>query len=75
MNYENFLLNLIKEDDRLVVITAENRAAIRNLPDIVSDRFIDVGIAEQTMAPFHLEKSQFLTCSWLSNSYTGTCNM
>jgi transketolase len=30
-------------------MTAENRAAIRNLPDIVKDRFIDVGISEQTM--------------------------
>ncbi len=49
MNYEDLLLQLIKEDDRIVVITAENRAAIRNLPDIVHDRFIDVGIAEQTM--------------------------
>jgi transketolase len=49
MNYEDFLLNLIKDDERLVVITAENRAAIRNLPNIIKDRFIDVGIAEQTM--------------------------
>jgi transketolase len=49
MNYEELLLQLVKEDDRIVVMTAENRAAIRNLPDIVSDRFIDVGIAEQTM--------------------------
>lgn len=49
MNYENFLLDLIKEDERIIVLTAENRAAIRNLPNIVKDRFIDVGIAEQTM--------------------------
>ena len=49
MNYEEFLLQLVKEDDRIIVMTAENRAAIRNLPNIVSDRFIDVGIAEQTM--------------------------
>jgi transketolase len=49
MNYEDLLLQLVKEDDRIVVITAENRAAIRNLPNIVSNRFIDVGIAEQTM--------------------------
>lgn len=49
MNYEQLLLQLIEEDERIVIITAENRAAIRNLPNVVSDRFIDVGIAEQTM--------------------------
>ncbi|HKB86902.1 MAG TPA: transketolase C-terminal domain-containing protein [Ignavibacteriaceae bacterium] len=49
MNYEELLIQLIKEDERIVVMTAENRAAIRNLPDIIKDRFIDVGIAEQTM--------------------------
>jgi transketolase len=30
-------------------MTAENRAAIRNLPPRLGDRFIDVGICEQTM--------------------------
>src|SRR5262245_8283441 len=30
-------------------MTAENRAAIRNLPDRLGPRFIDVGIAEQTL--------------------------
>lgn len=49
MNYEEFLLDLVRQDDRIIIMTAENRAAIRNLPDIVKDRFIDVGIAEQTM--------------------------
>ncbi len=49
MNYEELLIQLVKEDDRIIVMTAENRAAIRNLPDIIKDRFIDVGIAEQTM--------------------------
>jgi transketolase len=33
----------------LIVMTAENRAAIRNLPPALGDRFIDVGICEQTM--------------------------
>lgn len=33
----------------LVVMTAENRAAIRNLPQVLGPRFIDVGICEQTM--------------------------
>lgn len=49
MNYEEFLLNLVNEDERIIIITAENRAAIRNLPSKISNRFIDVGIAEQTM--------------------------
>ena len=30
-------------------MTAENRAAIRNLPPLLGARFIDVGICEQTM--------------------------
>src|SRR5262249_45994562 len=29
--------------------TAENRAAIRDLPALLGDRFVDVGIAEQTL--------------------------
>ncbi len=49
MNYEQKLLELIQNDDRIVVMTAENRASIRNLPPKIGDRFIDVGIAEQTM--------------------------
>jgi transketolase len=49
MNYEEFLLDLLEKDERFVILTAENRAAMRNLPDKIKDRFIDVGIAEQTM--------------------------
>ncbi len=49
MNYEELLYKLVQEDERLMVVTAENRAAIRNLPPKIKDRFIDVGIAEQTM--------------------------
>lgn len=47
--YEQVLADRMAEDDRIVVLTAENRAALRNLPDHVGDRFIDFGIAEQTM--------------------------
>jgi transketolase len=47
--YEETLLDLCRRDERIVVMTAENRAAIRNLPAQLGDRFIDVGIAEQTM--------------------------
>lgn len=47
--YEELLLDLAQRDERLVVMTAENRAAIRNLPGPLGARFIDVGICEQTM--------------------------
>ncbi len=47
--YEQMLLDLAHADDRLMVLTAENRAAIRNLPERLGDRFVDVGICEQTM--------------------------
>lgn len=49
MTYEEKLLELAEADERIVVMTAENRAAIRNLPAKLGDRFIDVGIAESTM--------------------------
>jgi transketolase len=47
--YEDVLLECALADERIVVMTAENRAAIRNLPPRLGGRFIDVGIAEQTM--------------------------
>jgi transketolase len=47
--YETVLRELAEKDERIVVMTAENRAAIRNLPPILGKRFIDVGICEQTM--------------------------
>ncbi len=47
--YESTLLSLCEADPRIVVLTAENRAAIRNLPEPLGSRFIDVGICEQTM--------------------------
>ncbi|MCX7877916.1 MAG: transketolase [Ignavibacteria bacterium] len=49
MTYEIFLKNLVKLDSRFIVITAENRAAIRNLPEEIGENFIDTGITEQTM--------------------------
>lgn len=49
MSYENFLYDIALRDERLVVLTAENRAAIRNLPLKLGNRFIDTGITEQTM--------------------------
>jgi transketolase len=49
MNYEELIGNLVMQDERLMVLTAENRAAIRNLPALIGNRFIDTGITEQTM--------------------------
>ncbi len=49
MTYEEKLQEIASRDERLVVMTAENRAAIRSLPKILGNRFIDVGITEQTM--------------------------
>lgn len=49
MTYEQILEELVAADERVVVMTAENRAAIRNLPAKIGNRFIDVGICEMTM--------------------------
>jgi len=49
MTYEDILKKLVEKDERFMILTAENRAAIRNLPDQIGDRFIDTGITEQTM--------------------------
>jgi transketolase len=47
--YERVLRDLARADERIIVMTAENRAAIRNLPPELGARFVDVGICEQTM--------------------------
>jgi len=49
MTYEERLQKLAVQKEQLVVMTAENRAAIRNLPKVLGSRFIDFGITEQTM--------------------------
>lgn len=49
MNYEQFLGKTVENDERFVVLTAENRAAIRNLPARLGARFIDTGITEQAL--------------------------
>src|SRR5258708_25050094 len=48
-SYEDTLAKLAEHERRIVVMTAENRAAIRGLAARLGDRFIDVGICEQTM--------------------------
>ncbi len=47
--YETTLQEIALTDERYVVMTAENRAAIRNLAPQLGDRFIDTGITEQAM--------------------------
>ena len=47
--YEQALLGLAREREDVVVLTAENRAHIRGLPQALGPRFVDVGICEQTM--------------------------
>lgn len=49
MTYEEALKELAEKDERIVVMTAENRALIRNVPAALGNRFIDTGITEQTM--------------------------
>ncbi|MCB8928627.1 MAG: transketolase [Ardenticatenaceae bacterium] len=49
MNYEATLQELVLADDKYIVMTAENRAAIRNLPGVLNGRFLDTGITEQAM--------------------------
>ena len=49
MTYEELLLETALHDERIVVMTAENRALVRNMPRLLGNRFIDTGITEQTM--------------------------
>jgi transketolase len=49
MNYEQKLKELALADDRIIVMTAENRAPVRSMPQALGKRFIDTGITEQCM--------------------------
>ncbi len=49
MNYEEKLRQIAQQNPDIVVLTAENRGAMRGLAPDLGDRFIDVGIAEQTL--------------------------
>lgn len=49
MTYEELLTEIALSDERFVVLTAENRALVRNIPNKLGGRFIDTGITEQTM--------------------------
>lgn len=47
--YEKTIAEMAKTNNEIIVCTAETRWAMRNLPDILGNRFIDVGISEQTL--------------------------
>lgn len=49
MTYEELLIEMALADERFVVMTAENRALVRNVPAALGPRFIDTGITEQTL--------------------------
>jgi len=49
MTYEELLTETALSDGRFIVMTAENRALVRNIPGKLGNRFIDTGITEQTM--------------------------
>lgn len=49
MTYEQLLTGTALAEDKYIVMTAENRALVRNIPKALSSRFIDTGITEQTM--------------------------
>lgn len=49
MTYEELLTETALANEQIIVMTAENRALVRNLPGILGKRFIDTGITEQTM--------------------------
>jgi transketolase len=49
MTYEELLIETALKDERIIVMTAENRALVRNAPKALGQRFIDTGITEQTM--------------------------
>jgi transketolase len=49
MTYEELLIQTALEDERIIVMTAENRALVRNAPKVLGNRFVDTGITEQTM--------------------------
>ncbi len=49
MNYEQKLTELALANENIIVMTAENRAPVREMPKNLGARFIDTGITEQCM--------------------------
>ena len=48
-SYQELIKQTALADDRYIVMTAENRAVVKELPPVLGARFIDTGITEQTM--------------------------
>ncbi len=49
MDYESRLKEIALSNEKVVVMTAENRAPVRSIPEVLKERFIDTGITEQTL--------------------------
>ena len=49
MKYEKKLFDIVSNDEKFIVMTAENRAPIKNISHKLGKRFIDTGITEQCM--------------------------
>jgi len=49
MTYEDLIFELINKDDRYMIMTSENRSAMRNITAKIKNNFIDTGITEQTL--------------------------
>ena len=47
--YQELIKQTALADERYIVMTAENRAVVKELPPVLGNRFIDTGITEQTM--------------------------
>ena len=46
---ESKLLSMIEKNEKIVLLTAENRVSLRNIPEKLNQNFIDVGISEQNL--------------------------
>ena len=42
-------MSLVEENKKIVILTAENRVSLRNVPEKLNQNFIDVGISEQNL--------------------------
>ena len=60
--YEKKLFSLMEKNKKIVILTAENRVSLRNIPSKLDSNFIDVGISEQNLVGISagLAKSGFL---------------
>ena len=48
MTYAEILSSIMEKRPEVVALTAESRKALGTIPEVFSDRFYDVGIAEMT---------------------------